>query len=271
MAMVVVVKIGGNALKGGLHPTFFEDARKLADERGLVVIHGGAKEVTEVATKLGKQQVFVTSPQGFRSRYTDLETIQIYMMVMAGRVNKELVAALQQHGLNAVGLSGLDGALLKATRKKRLVIIDERGRKRIIDGGYTGTIKEVNTELLTRLIELGYTPVVAPVAIGEEYEFLNVDGDRVAARVAAALGADKLVILTDVEGVYIDDALVKNLTASEARRLLKKLGAGMITKVYASIEALEGGAKRVVISSGLIEHPLLRAVDETVGTVVIGG
>src|SRR4030043_2008270 len=163
--MLIVVKMGGSILKEGASSTLVADLKALVAEHKLVLVHGGGAEVTETAAKLGKQQQFIVSPEGFRSRYTDRETIEIYTMVMAGKINKQIVLALQSQGIPAVGLSGLDGALLKAERKKKLVAVDERGRKKVIDGGYTGKITEVNAGLLQFLLEKGYVPVVTPIAV----------------------------------------------------------------------------------------------------------
>ena len=133
-------------------------------------------------------------------------------MVMAGKINKQAVTILQKNGVSAVGLSGLDGLLVRANRKKRLVIVDERGRKMVIDGGYTGSVSEVNTRLLNLLMENGYIPVISPIAMSEEFEPLNVDGDRIAAFIAGSLKADVLVLLTDVEGLMLEGKVVPRLS-----------------------------------------------------------
>jgi len=140
--MLVVVKVGGSILEK-VPPGLAADVKSVLAEHQLVLVHGGGKGVTEVASKLGKEQKFVYSPGGFRSRYTDKETMEIFTMVMAGKINKKLVSALQKEKIPVVGLSGLDGFLVRAHRKKRQIIVDERGRKRVIDGGYTGKVTEV--------------------------------------------------------------------------------------------------------------------------------
>jgi acetylglutamate/LysW-gamma-L-alpha-aminoadipate kinase len=266
--MLIVAKAGGNVLKDGVPEPVIHDIETTVSTHRLVFVHGGGVEVTDIATRLSKPQKFVVSPRGFRSRYTDRETVEIYTMVMVGKLNSQIVAALESHGISAVGLSGLDGRLIQATRKKRLIIMDERGRRRVIDGGYTGTINEVNMTLLNLLLEKGFVPVVAPVATSEEFEPLNVDGDRTAAYVAGFLKADKLVLLTDVEGLLIDGRVVSKLNAHEARELLPKIGPGMITKIYASLEALDMGVNEVIISSGLIEKPISSATENKCGTVI---
>jgi [amino group carrier protein]-L-2-aminoadipate 6-kinase len=265
--MLVVVKIGGSILQK-VPPEIVSDIKNVLSEHQLVLVHGGGKGVTEIASKLGKEQKFVYSPKGFRSRYTDKETMEIFTMVMAGKLNKKLVSALQKQEIPVVGLSGLDGFLLRADRKKRLIILNEQGRKQVIDGGYTGKVNQVNSSLLKLLLDNGYVPLVSPVAVSEEFEPLNVDADRTAANIAGAINADKLVLLTDVEGLMLDDKLVSNLHADEVESKLKKIGGGMITKVFAAQEALKNGVKEVVICSGVRDSPISSALKHEGGTVI---
>ncbi len=189
-------------------------------------------------------------------------------MAMVGKINKEIVLTLQKNGINSIGLSGLDGSLINAKRKEKLVVIDERGRKRAIDGGYTGKIIKVNASILNLLIQNNFLPIISPVAISEKFEPLNVDGDRMAAHIAGSLKADVLILLTDVEGLKLDGELVNKISPIKAKESLEKVGPGMITKVYAAMEAIDLGAKEVVISSGLIEHPILSPIKHEIGTVV---
>ena len=265
---MIVVKIGGDVYQKGLTLGLVEDIKKVLGTEKLVIVHGGGDEVTSIAKKLGKQQTFITSPGGVKSRYTDEETVEIFTMVMAGKINKAIVRWLLSKGVNAVGLAGLDAGTLRAERKKKLVIIDERDRKRIIDGGYTGKIVKVNTSLLELLVEKGYVPVVSPIALGEEYEFLNVDADRAAAQIAGALKAEKAVFLTDIQGLLVKDKPVKALSMREAEEILPTIGTGMDKKVLASVEALKAGAKEAVISSGLTAEPITSALTHRSGTVI---
>jgi len=269
--MLIVIKVGGSILGEGVHPNILEDLKAVASANKVILVHGGGKEVTEVAEKLGKEQKFVVSPEGIRSRYTDWETVVIYNMVMSGKINKEIVTTLQRVGIPAVGLSGVDGGLIRAERKKKLIIVDERGRKRIIDGGYTGKIKYVDAALLKLLLERNYLPVISPVALGDEYEFLNVDGDRAAAYVAGGVKADKVIFLTDVQGLILDGRVVEKISAAEARTLLPKIGFGMEKKVLAAVEAVEMGVKESVIASGLSENPISAALKGEGCTVIYGG
>jgi len=265
--MLIVVKVGGSILKD-VPPEIVSDIKNVLSEHQLVLVHGGGKGVTEVASKLGKEQKFVFSPTGFRSRYTDQETMEIFTMVMAGQINKKLVSALQKQDIPIVGLSGLDGYLLRAERKKRLIIVNEQGRKQVIDGGYTGKVNQVNASLLKLLLDNGYVPLVSPIAVSEEFEPLNVDADRTAANIAGALKADKLILLTDVEGLMLDGKLVSNMSAEDVESKLKKIGGGMITKVYAAQEALKNGVGEVVICLGTKKAPISSALKNEGGTVI---
>lgn len=266
--MLIVVKIGGTILKGEFSSELVSDMKNVLSKNRMVLVHGGGVEVTEVASKLGKEQEFVVSPNGFHSRYTDKDTVEIYMMVMAGKINKQIVSILQSQGIPSVGLSGLDGLLVRAQRKKKLIIVDERGRRRVVDGGYTGKIHEVNVQLLWLLIENGYVPVVAPVAISEEFEPLNVDGDRMAAYIAGTLKANRLILLTDVQGLTLNGKLMSELDVSGIKKMLPKIGRGMITKAHAAIEALSLGVGEVIIASGLEKLPISSSLEHKYGTVI---
>ncbi|MCE2507961.1 MAG: [LysW]-aminoadipate/[LysW]-glutamate kinase [Nitrosopumilaceae archaeon] len=266
---MITVKVGGSIVDG-LHHSFVADVAALAPG-GVVVVHGGGKEVSRVCAQLGKEPRFVTSPGGIRSRYTDMETAEIFTMVMSGRINQGIVRMLQKSGIPAVGLAGADAQIIRARRKKRLVVVNERGRPQAIDGGYTGRITEVNGEFLGSLLERGMVPVVSPVALSEEFESLNVDGDRAAAYVAGAVGADAVVFITDVDGLMMDGALVPGLTLQEARDVRPKVGPGMEKKILAAVEALEMGVESAAIASGRRERPLERALAGDECTVIRDG
>jgi len=266
--MLLVIKMGGSILKEGASNDLVADLKEVIKEHSVILVHGGGVEVTDIASKLGKEQKFIMSPEGFRSRYTDKETVEIYTMVMAGKLNKQIVLALEAQGINAVGLTGLDSGILRAERKAKLVVVDERGRKKVVDGGYTGKITHVNTGLLCLLLEAGYLPIVTPIALSSEYDPLNVDGDRTAAIIAGALNADKLVLLTDVEGLLLNGVCVSKITAAEIKTELPKIGGGMSTKVHAGLEALNQGVKEVLVTSGAIKQPITLALNHKIGTVI---
>ncbi len=264
---MIVIKFGGSIVND-LHESILKDLFQISMKEKLLLVHGGGNEVTTIATKLGKEQRFIVSPEGIRSRYTDMETAEIYTMVMSGKINKLIVKKLLKQGLNAVGLSGIDSHILAAVRKERLAIINEKGRKMLIDGGYTGKIRSVRTELLTLLLNSGYLPVISPVALSEEFEFLNVDGDRAAAYIAGSLNADKVIFLTNVKGLYLDDKLVEKISAQEAKLLLPRIGFGMEKKVLACTEAISLGAREAIISSANISDPISSAIAHVDCTVI---
>lgn len=266
---MIVIKIGGSVVDG-LHESTILDLKDVLSNEKVILVHGGGKEVTSIAEKLGKEQRFVVSPGGIRSRYTDRETAQIYTMVMSGKINKEIVMMLQKQGINAVGLSGVDGAIIKAERKKKLIIVDERGRKVAIDGGYTGKINNVNASLLNTITAGGYVPIVSPIALSEEFDLLNVDGDRAAAYVAGSVKADRVIFLTNVDGLMMDNKLVTHLTVSEAKEMLPKIGFGMEKKVLACTESVSMGVKEAIIASGQVANPISSALKHDNCTVISG-
>jgi [amino group carrier protein]-L-2-aminoadipate 6-kinase len=266
--MRVVVKIGGSLMKEGVPAALIEDVASLAPAHQIVIVHGGGDVVTDYATRLGKEQRFVVSPDGIRSRYTDKETVEIYQMVMTGLLAKRLVSALAKAGVKSVSLSGADGQLLHGKRKAKLLIMDDRGRKVAIEGGYTGKVVGVNAALLDTLTSQGYVPIVSPVAVGEASEPLNVDGDRAASSVAIGVKADVAVFLTNVDGLKLDERLVTHLTPAEASSSLPKIGFGMQKKIMAAAEAVEGGVKEAVICSGTRDTPLTSALAHDNCTVI---
>ena len=264
---MITIKIGGSVVDN-LHPSTISDIKKIVDAEGVILVHGGGKEVTKVCEQLGKEPKFVTSPSGIKSRYTDKETAEIFTMVMAGRINKTIVQMLQKNGINAIGLSGVDAKIIQAERKKKLLIVNEKGRKQAIDGGYTGRIKEINSRFIKSLLDQGLTPVISPIAISEESDFLNVDGDRAAAYVAGKVGSDKVLFITNVDGLLMDDKLVTKLTLAEAKEIRPKIGPGMEKKILASTEALDMGVKEALIANGQKENPISSAISHDNCTVI---
>ena len=264
---MITIKIGGSVVDD-LHSTTIADIKKIAETEGLIIVHGGGKEVTKVCEQLGKEPKFVTSPSGIKSRYTDKETAEIFTMVMSGRINKTIVQMLQKNGINAIGLSGVDAKVIEADRKKKLLIVNEKGRKQAIDGGYTGKIREINSDFIKSLLDKGLTPVISPIAISEESEFLNVDGDRAAAYVAGKVGCDKVLFITNVDGLLMDEKLVPKLTLAEAKEIRPKIGPGMEKKILASTEALDMGVKTALIGNGQKENPISSAISHDNCTVI---
>ena len=262
--MLIVAKAGGRALMANMDRILDSIAAAVREGHRVVFVHGGGDLVTEYSRRLGVEPRFVVSPQGVRSRYTTKEELEVFVMVLGGLLNKEIAVGLARRGLRPVGIAGVDGLAVLAQRKKRIVVLDEAtGRKRVIPGGYTGRVTSVNTGFLHGLLEQGYTPVIAPIAYDpEEATLLNIDGDQAAARIAAALRADALVILTDVDGLILDGRVVERLGASEARRLVEegRIGAGMNRKIVELARAVEEGLGYAVIANASWEDPLAEAL-----------
>ena len=260
---VVVIKYGGNAM---INPQLKEQVMEdivllwLIGVK-VVLIHGGGPEINETMAKLGKKAEFVNG-----LRVTDKETVDIVQMVLAGKVNKTLVNLIQMKGGHAVGVSGIDGGILEAKMKNE-------------DLGYVGEITKVRTQPITDLLEKHYIPVVSTVASDRQGNTYNINGDTAAAYIAGALGAERLIMMTDIAGILMDkddpSTLVPHITVSEAKKLYDSgvISGGMIPKVDCCIEALESGVNNVVIMDGRIPHSILMELltDEGAGTMVMKG
>lgn len=261
---MIVVKIGGELLDR-ISP-IAEDLKSIGE--GVVVVHGGGDEVTRTAERMGKKQVFVVSPEGIRSRYTDEEDIKIYLMVMAGLINKRVVLSLSRCGLKAIGLCGVDLGLLVAKRKRKLIIVDERGRMVAVNGDYSGRIESVNVDAISMLVSQGYVPVVAPVAVSLDYEFLNVDADSAASSIASFAKASAVVFLTDVEGVIVNGRKLDVVRVQDVDSMLKSIGFGMNRKVMVAANAVKMGVRKAIIAPGYISNPVTNAINGVSGTVI---
>jgi len=267
---MIVVKIGGS--EGiDIEAVCADLAEAIRGGEAAVLVHGGSHESTDIATRIGHPPRFVTSVSGHSSRYTDRETMEILAMVMGGRINALLVERLQGLGVNALGLSGVDGRLLEAVRKPVLRIVED-GRKVVLRGEYSGRIERVNARLLTTLLKDGYTPVVAPFAISADHELVNVDGDRAAAAIGGALGAEAVVLLTNVPGLLRDvedpASRIPAVSVADAEALLDQVAKGrMKRKVLGAVEAVHAGVGQVILADGRCERPLQRALAGE-GTVV---
>ena len=264
---MIVIKIGGSIVEG-LNPSILDDFSDLIKKQKVVIVHGGGKDVTNIANSMGKEQKFIMSPAGKRSRYTDKETAMIYTMVMSGKISKNITGMLQSKGISSVGITGIDGGMIKADRKKKLMIINEKGRKMLIEGGYTGKVSTVNPKLINCLLNNDYVPVISPIAVSDEFEFLNIDGDRAAANVAGALQSDVVIFITNVIGLMMDDNLIPSLSLEEAKNMLPQIGPGMEKKVLACTEALSMGVKKAIIASGSVQNPIMSALENKNCTVI---
>ena len=267
---MIVVKAGGNG-EIDIEAVCEDVVHLVRQGEQVVLIHGGSHETDVISTQLGHPPRFVTSVSGHVSRYTDRKTLEIFAMVAAGRVNKLLVERLQQLGVNAVGISGLDGRLLEAKRKSVLRIV-ENGKRKVLRGEYSGKIERVNVRLLQVLLSAGFLPVVAPLAVSYEGEALNVDGDRAAAAIGRALKADCVAILTNVPGLLRDfpdeSSLIRFVPADRATEYLERYAKGrMKRKLLGAVEAVSAGVGRVIIADGRTDHPIHRAL-RGYGTVI---
>ena len=259
---IVVIKYGGNAMiNEELKQQVMEDIALLwLIGVKVVLIHGGGPEISETMKKFGKKSEFVNG-----LRVTDKETVDIVQMVLAGKVNKTLVNLLQMKGGHAVGLSGIDGGILEAAMK------DERL-------GYVGEVTKIRTRPILDLLEKNYIPVVSTIASDRQGNTFNINGDTAAASVAGALGAERLIMMTDIAGILRDkddpSTLIPAVTVSEAKQLFEEgvISGGMIPKVDCCIEAIEKGVKHVVIMDGRVPHAILMELltDEGAGTMVVG-
>jgi len=259
----VVIKYGGNAMVNEqLKQQVMEDIALLwLVGVKVVLIHGGGPEISQTMEKLGKQAVFVDG-----LRVTDKETIDIVQMVLAGKVNKSLVNLLQVKGGHAIGLSGIDGGVIEAEMKNEAL-------------GFVGRITKIRTQPITDLLEKNYIPVISTVASDRKGNVYNINGDTAAAHIAGALGAERLIMMTDIAGILRDkddpSTLIPHITVKEARELYNEgvISGGMIPKVECCVEALEHGVENVVIMDGRIPHSILMELftDAGAGTMVTKG
>ncbi len=255
-----VIKYGGAVMtEERLKQTFAKDVtilRKIGIN--IIIVHGGGKEITATAESLGIATTFVDG-----QRYTDEKMIEVVLMVLAGQINKEIVNLINTNGGNAIGLCGVDNLLLRA-------------RKLVTDGkdlGLVGEITSVNVPFLNLLLQNGMMPVIAPVGVGESGQLYNINADLAAGAVAAALKAEKLVYLSDTEGILVKEKLVSSMTKNEANKYIAQgdIFGGMIPKVTSAFDTLDAGVDKVHIIDGRIKHSLLLEIftDEGIGTQMV--
>ena len=256
-------------MKSGIGDGLIRDISTQRDNE-YVLVHGGGPAVTDLCKRLNIETKFVTSPGGIRSRYTDAETMSAYLMAMRGNINVSIVLALQKAGIKSFGMSGIDGPTIIAERKKRLVTVNEKGRRMFVEGGYTGRIISVDISFIQYLLSEEITPVIAPIAVGSDHEPLNVDGDRAASAIAGGLKAGRMILLTDVDGIIINDKTVEKLNLGQAREMLKLVGNGMDKKLMAAIESIEAGTSEVIIANGNSSMPISDALNSKKRTVITG-
>ncbi len=259
---MIVVKVGGG--KDLNIDAVVADIVELRQaRRELLLVHGGAETTNEVAAALGHPPQFVTSESGYVSRRTDRRTLEIFEMVYCGQLNKMWVEKLQMAGVDAVGLSGLDGRIFEGTRKDTLrVRID--GKRMVLRDDWTGTVERINTRLLRTLLDAGFFPVLTPPGASDKGEAINVDGDRAAAMVAAAFHAEALIILSNVPGLlrtFPDEAtLIREIPKAKANEFMQYAEGRMKKKVMGAVEAIEEGVQQVIFADGRVDAPISRAL-----------
>ncbi len=269
----IVIKYGGNAMVSDkLKESFAQDV-VMMKYIGInpVIVHGGGPQIGKTLDSLGIQSEFVDG-----QRITNKEMIDVVEMVLGGKVNKEIVSLIDRHGVNPVGISGKDGDLIHAKRHKRVKHSPETDRPEIIDMGLVGEITKVNPKILEVLDQNGFIPVIAPTGKGTEGETLNINADFVAAEIASALKAEKLILMTDTEGVQRKNKkLISELTRKEANKLIKSgvIHGGMLPKVTCCLDALKLGVRKTHIIDGRVKHALLLELltEEGIGTQIVPG
>jgi acetylglutamate/LysW-gamma-L-alpha-aminoadipate kinase len=223
-----------------------------------------------LSTALGKPPRFVTSISGVESRYTDRQTLEIFSMAYVGKMNKLFVERLQQLGVNAVGMCGVDGRSMEGERKAAIKVVED-GKRKVLRDDFTGRVERVNTALLTLLLNNGYTPVLCPPAISYDSEIINVDGDRAAAVLAGAFQADTLIILSNVPGLLRDvrdeTSLIQHIDRSRVQSYMDIAEGRMKKKIMGAMEALAQGVARVVLGDARLERPIQQALQGR-GTVI---
>ena len=259
---IIVVKYGGNAMINEQLKTQVMEDIALLSLIGIkiVLVHGGGPEISEMMNKVGKKAEFVNG-----LRVTDKETMEIAQMVLAGKVNKNLVNLLGTMGAKSIGISGMDGRLIEAKMKNPAL-------------GYVGEITKINIQPISDLLENGYIPVVSTIGCDAEGNTYNINGDTAAAFIAGALKAERLIMMTDIAGIMRDvndpSSLISEITVKEAKKLYEEgvISGGMIPKVDCCIEAIIEGVKKVIIMDGRVPHSILVEIltDEGAGTMVVG-
>jgi acetylglutamate/LysW-gamma-L-alpha-aminoadipate kinase len=250
---MIVIKLGGSA--GIDTERFLADLARLHEP--YVLVHGANVELDALMRRLGVEPRIVTSSTGQVSRYTDAETMDLFLMAYAGKVNKRIVETLQRHGVNAIGLTGLDGRLARGRRKPRIRVV-ENGKARMLDGDFAGSIEEVDTSLLRLLMDAGYVPVLTPPAVSREGEAINVDGDKLAMEVAVALEADRLLIFSNTPGLLADldnpASTVPEIDAAEPGKGVEHAQGRMKKKVLAAVDAVNRGVGEVILAGANREN-----------------
>lgn len=266
----IVIKYGGSTMEEDRMKQSFALDVILLKFIGInpVIVHGGGPQIGQMLNRLGKKSQFIEG-----MRVTDRETMDVVEMVLVGKVNKEIVSLINHHGGKAVGLSGKDGRLIIAKKLKMVKKSSSSEIPEVIDMGMVGEVKSINPEVIKALEKENFIPVIAPVGVGEEGETYNINADLVAGKIASALQAEKLILLTDVEGVLDEKhRLITSLDLKRAKQLISKkvISSGMIPKVNCCIHAIEEGVAKTHIIDGRVQHAILLEIftDMGIGTQI---
>ncbi|MBI4710458.1 MAG: acetylglutamate kinase [Nitrospirae bacterium] len=266
-----VIKYGGAAMVNETLKNAFAQDVVLLNLIGLkpVIVHGGGPAINKVMAQMGKKPTFIHG-----QRFTDKETIDIVEMVLGGLINKEIVFLINRHGGRAIGLSGKDGGLIKAKKKVVRKLSPETGEPEIIDLGLVGEVEKINSQILRSIEKDGFIPVIAPIGAGHKNATLNINADLVAGAIAASLKAEKLILLTDVEGIKDkSNKLISALDKKKMKTLIAKniISGGMLPKIEACINALKGGVRKTHIIDGRVPHALLLEIftKKGIGTEIV--
>ncbi len=266
----IVIKYGGHAMKDEDLKKDFANDITLLKYIGVnpVVVHGGGPQINKVLDSMGITSKFIRG-----MRYTDDATMDVVEMVLGGKVNSDIVAGINRQGGKAVGLTGKDGMLIKARKMTIYHQEDENKPPEIIDPGMVGEVSRINPDIIYTLIEKDFIPIIAPVGIGDNGETYNINADLVASKIAAALNAERLMLVTDVDGVLdVDSKLISSINAEDIKEMIKLEGikGGMIPKVECALDALNNGVEKSHIINGKLSHAVLLELftDSGIGTQV---
>ena len=257
---MIIVKVGGSVICSGGLDKVVGDV-----EPGMVLIHGGGCLVNEVMGKMGIKPIILRHPNGYTSRYTDEEALKAYVMTMM-YINKVIVSKLNARGLRAIGLSGADLTLFKARRKGKVLIIDDRGRERVIDAGFSGRVEGVDVDALNMVLKMSDVVVLSPIVQSPQGELLNIDGDQMVEALSLTLKPSNVVILTNVDGVLVNGKPVAKVNGVNLSEVLPHAVGGMRRKLEVAVKLAKAGI-RVVIANGVRDKPI-RAALNGLGTVV---
>lgn len=256
---MILIKVGGGA---SIQWDYIaQDVARMKEP--IVLVHGANTQMRHISALLGRPERILTSPSGFTSRYTDTETLDIFLMVYAGLVNKRIVATLRLFGVNAIGLSGIDGGLWRGKRKKAIEEVVD-GKVKLVTDSLSGRVTGVNTDLIKLLVSHGYVPVLTAPAMSEEQEIINVDNDLATAVMAKGLGVTKIVFLVDTPGLLrkVEDekSLIRDIESKRLASYFRFAQGRMKKKLLATQEAFAGGAEAVYFGDGRVKQPVRKAL-----------